>query len=86
MAREYERKNAEQYARKVVRSAVNEWRKYHTVSIDTIIRGKGFDRDGGSLYRFKRVYWNGSRFLVTLDTYNLLIGHDDKITYRVEEF
>lgn len=86
MATEYEKKMAEKFARKVVRSAKNEWHKYGNVSIDDILKRKGFRQPWNSIYKYQQAIFNGGRFMITLDVYDLIIGHEDKITYTVEEY
>lgn len=86
MATEYERKLAEKLARRIIRNAKNEWHKYGNVGIDDILKRKGFRQPWNSSYKYEQTIWNGARFLITLDVYELIIGHEDKITYTVKEY
>ena len=86
MTSDYERKIAEKTARRIVRSATNEWMKYGNVEIGTIIKRKGFYQPWNTFYKYKKNLWTGTRsYLVTLDTYDLVHHRDGKITYTIEE-
>ena len=84
MTNDYERKLAERFAKKVIRSAQNEWTKYGDVEIGTILKRKGFTEPWDSMYKYEYSLWTGMRsYLITLDTYDLVHKRDGKITYTV---
>lgn len=86
MATEYEKKLADKLAKKLTRNALNEWCKYGNASINDILERKGFRQSYGSSYKYEQTIWNGARFKITLDVYDLIIGHGNKIAYEVNEF
>jgi hypothetical protein len=83
---DYERKIAEKFARRVVRQSHREWTKRGDVDIGMILHGHGFSLFPTSIYVYKYALWTGSKkFLVTINTFDLVHNWDGQMKWSVKE-
>lgn len=85
MANEYEKKLAIKRAKADVKKAINDWHKYETIGIDSILKTLGYINNPYKMYQYSKKIWTGMEsFTIHLDTFELLVGGANTIKYEVE--